>query len=58
MWSPEESAEIKRIAREILPQLRCFAVPPGMQAQHGPDFTVEYVKSKLPEIIEGDLGLQ
>jgi hypothetical protein len=58
MWSPEESAEIKKIARDVLPQLRCFAVPQGMQVQHGPEYTVEYVKSKLRDVIEGDLGLE
>jgi hypothetical protein len=58
MWSPEESAEIKSIARKVVPGLRCYAVPQGMQVEKGPDATIEHVKSQLPNILEGSLGLQ
>jgi hypothetical protein len=58
MWSPAQSAEIKRIARKVVPGLRCYVVPQGMQVERGPEATIEHVKSKLPQIIEGSLGLQ
>ncbi|KAJ9614970.1 hypothetical protein H2200_001044 [Cladophialophora chaetospira] len=58
MWTPEQSTEIKRIARKVVHGLRCYAVPQGMQVRDGPEATVEHVKSQLPNIIEGDLGLQ
>lgn len=57
MWSPEESVEVKKIGREIVPSLRCYVVPQGMQVEKGPEYTIEHVKSKLPWILEGDLGL-
>ena len=58
MWTPAESAEIKSIAREIMPGLRCYVVPQGMQVEKGPEATIAHVKSQLPGIIEGSLGLQ
>ncbi|OQV02881.1 hypothetical protein CLAIMM_08001 [Cladophialophora immunda] len=58
MWSPDQSAEIKRIARTAAPGLRCYVVPQDMQAERGVEATVEHVKTQLPKIIEGDLGLK
>ena len=57
MWSQEQSAEIIRIGREVVPDLRCYVVPQGMQIQYGPEYTVQHVISKLPEVVEADLGL-
>jgi hypothetical protein len=58
MWSLEESQRIKGIARRIVPDIRTYAVPQGLLATKGIEATKEHVKSRLPEIIEGDLGLQ
>jgi hypothetical protein len=58
MWSPEESQHIRNIAREIVPDIRTYAVPQGLVATKGIEATMEHVKSRLPEIIDGDLGLQ
>ncbi len=57
MWSPAESDKIKQIVREIVPNVRTYAVPQGMQVEIGPEATVDHVKSKLDEILRGDLGL-
>ncbi|KIX97029.1 uncharacterized protein Z520_07143 [Fonsecaea multimorphosa CBS 102226] len=58
MWSSDQSAEIKRIARTAVPGLRCYVVPQGMQAERGSEATTEHVKNQLPKIIDGDLGLK
>lgn len=58
MWSPDESQRIKRIARGIVPGIRVYVVPQGLLAKEGIEATMEHVKSRLPEIINGDLGLQ
>ena len=57
MWTPEESDRIQRIAREIVPEIRTFALPYGMQIEKGPSAVVEHVKQNLDDIINGDLGL-
>jgi hypothetical protein len=57
MWTPAESERIQSIARDIVPGLRTFAVPQGMQVEKGPDAVVEYVEGNLDAIISGDLGL-
>ncbi|OCT54059.1 hypothetical protein CLCR_10893 [Cladophialophora carrionii] len=57
-WSPDQSAEIKRIARGIVPGLRCYVIPPRMQVEKDSVATIEHIKAQLPMIIEGNLGLQ
>ncbi len=57
MWTPEESEHIQNIALEIVPGVRTFALPHGMQAQKGSRAVVEHVKNNLDNIIRGDLGL-
>lgn len=51
MWTEDESKRIQQIARDIVPNVRTYAVPHGMQVAIGPDATVEHVKSKLDEIL-------
>ena len=50
MWTPEESARIQQIAREIVPNIRTHALPQGLQVQRGPDAVVEYLVERAPEI--------
>lgn len=54
MWTEDESKKIQQIARDIVPNVRTYAVPHGMQVAIGPDATVEHVKSKLVEILSQD----
>ena len=54
MWTEDESAQIQQIARDIVPNVRTYVVPRGMQVAIGPDATVEHVISKLDEIIRRD----
>jgi len=56
MWTPAESTQIQKIARGIVPGIRTFAVPQGMQVEKGPDAVVKYVEENLDDIIRGDLG--
>ena len=52
MWTPEESAEIRGIARESVPGIKTYAIPQGLQVEQGPDAIVAHLKEKLPELIE------
>ena len=52
MWTQEESAEIQRIARETVPDIKTMAIPQGLQAEHGPDGVVEFLKEKWAMLIE------
>lgn len=56
MWTPEESIRVRKQAKEILPDLRTFAIPQGLQVNKGPDAVVEFLLENLPGLIEGDLG--
>jgi hypothetical protein len=57
MWSPADSQRIQTIARDIVPDVRTFALPYGMQVEKGPDAVVEYVKENLDDIIFGNLEM-
>jgi hypothetical protein len=52
MWTPEESAKIQEIARSVVPDIKTHAIPQGLQVQRGPDAVVEYMKEKLPTILD------
>ncbi|KAK3078496.1 hypothetical protein LTS18_007359 [Coniosporium uncinatum] len=53
MWSPEQSQRIRDGAQEIVPGLKTYALPQGLQVDKGPDAVVEHILEKLPSIIEG-----
>lgn len=52
MWTPEQSTEIQGIARGILPDIKTHAIPQGLQVERGPDAVVEYLKEKIPGLLE------
>ncbi|KAK3902766.1 hypothetical protein C8A05DRAFT_33518 [Staphylotrichum tortipilum] len=51
MWTPEEAAQIISIAKEIVPDLKTFSLPQGLQVEKGPDAVVEYIKENLPALL-------
>lgn len=51
MWTPEEAQEIIAIAKEIVPDLKTFSLPQGLQVDKGPDAVVEYIKENLPALL-------
>lgn len=51
MWTPDETQEIIAIAKEIVPYLKTFSLPQGLQVQKGPDAVVEYIKEHLSELL-------
>ncbi|KAK0388748.1 hypothetical protein NLU13_4991 [Sarocladium strictum] len=55
MWTPEESSRIQQIARSIVPDIKTYAIPQGLQVQRGPDAIVEHLVERLPKVIEGEL---
>lgn len=52
MWTPEESEDIQRRAKDISPRLKTYAIPQGLQVQKGPEAIVEHLKEKLPILID------
>ncbi|KAH6856470.1 hypothetical protein B0I37DRAFT_351533 [Chaetomium sp. MPI-CAGE-AT-0009] len=51
MWTPEEARQIIAIAKEIVPGLKTFSLPQGLQVDKGPDAVVEYIKENLPALL-------
>ncbi|KAH6631946.1 hypothetical protein F5144DRAFT_236407 [Chaetomium tenue] len=51
MWTPEEARQIIAIAKEIVPELKTFSLPQGLQVDKGPDAVVEYIKENLPALL-------
>jgi hypothetical protein len=51
MWTPEEAQQIIAIAKEIVPGLKTFSLPQGLQVNKGPDAVVEYIKENLPALL-------
>lgn len=54
MWTPEQSQAAQDTARRIVPNVKTFALPQGLQVEKGPDAVVEYIKEHLPALMEGD----
>ncbi|KAK4033413.1 hypothetical protein C8A01DRAFT_50004 [Parachaetomium inaequale] len=52
MWTPEEAQQIIAIAKEIVPDLKTFSLPQGLQVNKGPDAVVEYIKENLPALLD------
>jgi hypothetical protein len=52
MWTPEQAHEIIRIAKEVIPNLKTFSLPQGLQVNKGPDAVVEYIKENLPSLLD------
>jgi riboflavin synthase len=51
MWTPQESDEIQRIARETVPGIKTMAIPQGLQVEKGPDAVVEFLKENWPRLV-------
>jgi hypothetical protein len=52
MWTPEESTHIQALAKELVPGIKTMALPQGLQVEKGPDAVVDYIKEKLPGLLE------
>ncbi|KAL1853238.1 hypothetical protein VTK73DRAFT_9053 [Phialemonium thermophilum] len=52
MWTPEEAQEIVAIAKSVIPDLKTFSLPQGLQVQRGSDGVVEYIKENLPALLD------
>lgn len=52
MWTPDEAQRIVSIAKKVVPSIRTFSLPQGLQVEKGPDGVVEYIKEHLPELLE------
>ena len=53
MWTPEQSASIIAEAKSLIPNLKTFVLPQGLEVNKGPDAVVEFIKEHLPELLEG-----
>lgn len=53
MWTPEESEEIQKIARDTVPGIKTMAIPHGLQVEKGPDAVVEFLKERWGPLVEG-----
>ncbi|KAK4099637.1 hypothetical protein N658DRAFT_517151 [Parathielavia hyrcaniae] len=51
MWTPDEARQIIAIAKEVVPDLKTFSLPQGLQMERGPDAVVEYIKENLPALL-------
>jgi hypothetical protein len=52
MWTPEESLKVRTEAADLVPGLKTFAIPQGLQVERGPDAIVEFLVENLPELLE------
>lgn len=51
MWSSDEAAQIRSIAKSINPDIKTHAIPYGLQVQGGPDAVVEYLMEQVPLLL-------
>lgn len=52
MWTAEESLKVRTEASEIVPSIKTFAIPKGLQVEKGPDAIVEFLVENLPGLLE------
>jgi hypothetical protein len=55
MWSLEESNEIQRIAKTVVPHIKTYAIPQGLQVKEGPDAIIAHLIEQVPKIIKGNV---
>ncbi|RGP81149.1 hypothetical protein FLONG3_686 [Fusarium longipes] len=51
MWTIEESTEMQEIAKSIVPDIKTYAIPYGLQVKEGPDAIVEHLKEQIPLLL-------
>lgn len=51
MWTVEESNEMREIARSIIPDIKTYAIPHGLQVDKGPNAIVEHLKEQVPLLL-------
>jgi uncharacterized heparinase superfamily protein len=52
MWSADEAAQIRSIAKNINPDIKTHAIPHGLQVERGPDAIVEHLLEVVPPLLE------
>ncbi|KAF4965956.1 hypothetical protein FSARC_6295 [Fusarium sarcochroum] len=52
MWTQEESTEMREIAKSIVPGIKTYAIPQGLQVKGGPQAVVEHLKEQFPQLLE------
>ena len=40
------------IAKAVIPGLKTFSLPQGLQVEKGPDAVVEYIKENIPTLLD------
>ncbi|KAL6860751.1 hypothetical protein ACO1O0_004785 [Amphichorda felina] len=51
MWTVEESNEMRETARSIIPKIKTYAIPHGLQVERGPDAIVEHLVEQVPLLL-------
>jgi hypothetical protein len=51
MWSSEEAAQIRSIAKAVNPEIKTHAIPQGLHNRGGPDAIVEYLTHEIPLLL-------
>ncbi|SPJ71013.1 uncharacterized protein FTOL_00741 [Fusarium torulosum] len=52
MWTAAESARIHQIARSVVPDIKLYGIPEGLQVKYGPEATVKHLVENVPKVIE------
>jgi hypothetical protein len=52
MWSSEEAAIIRAVAKKERPGIKTHAIPQGLQVERGPDAIVDYLLEVVPSLLD------
>lgn len=52
MWTVEESTAMRELAKSLVPGIKTYAIPHGLQVDKGPDAIVEHLKEQFPKLLE------
>ncbi|KAI7762987.1 hypothetical protein LZL87_011130 [Fusarium oxysporum] len=52
MWTEEESTEMRETAKSIIPGIKTYAIPHGLQVEGGPQAVVEHLREQFPKLLD------
>ncbi|KAK9447024.1 uncharacterized protein V1518DRAFT_407558 [Limtongia smithiae] len=51
MWTQEESDNVRKLAKQLVPKVKTAAIPHGLQIEKGPNAVVDFLTEELPHVL-------
>lgn len=51
MWTEQQSDEMIKTAQRLIPGIKTYAIPHGLQVAKGPEGIIEHLKEQIPLLL-------